>query len=39
MNIKNQLHWKLIKGYPNKKMIMETIKNFRYNNNKCDSIY
>lgn len=26
MNIKSQLHWKLIKGYPNKKMIMETIK-------------
>lgn len=27
MNIKSQLHWKLINGYPNKKMIMETIKN------------
>jgi len=27
MNIKSQLHWKLIKGYPNKKMIMETVKN------------
>ena len=27
MNIKSQLHWKLIRGYPNKKMIMETIKN------------
>ena len=26
MNVKSQLHWKLIKGYPNKKMIMETIK-------------
>ena len=26
MNIKSQLHWKLIKGYPNKKMIMEKIK-------------
>ena len=26
MNIKSQLHWKLIKGYPNKKMIMETVK-------------
>ena len=26
MNIKSQLHWKIIKGYPNKKMIMETIK-------------
>lgn len=26
MNIKTQLHWKLIKGFPNKKMIMETIK-------------
>ena len=26
MNIKSQLHWKLIKGYPNKIMIMETIK-------------
>lgn len=26
MNIKSQLHWKLINGYPNKKMIMETIK-------------
>lgn len=26
MNIKSQLHWKLIKGYPNKKMIMETIR-------------
>lgn len=26
MNIKSQLHWKLIKGYPNKMMIMETIK-------------
>ena len=25
MNIKSQLHWKMIKGYPNKKMIMETI--------------
>lgn len=27
MNIKSQLHWKLIKGYPNKKMIMEVVKN------------
>ena len=27
MNIKSQLHWKLINGYPNKKMIMETVKN------------
>lgn len=27
MNIKSQLHWKLIKGYPNKKMIMEIIGN------------
>lgn len=27
MNIKAQLHWKLIRGYPNKKMIMDTIKN------------
>ena len=27
MNIKSQLHWKLIKGYPNKKMIMETVEN------------
>lgn len=26
MNIKSQLHWKLIKGYPNKMMIMKTIK-------------
>ena len=26
MNIKSQLHWKLIKDYPNKKMIMETIR-------------
>lgn len=26
MSIESQLHWKLIKGYPNKKMIMETIK-------------
>ena len=26
MNIKSQLHWKLIKGYPNRKMIMETIR-------------
>jgi len=25
MNIKTQLHWKLLKGFPNKKMIMETI--------------
>ena len=25
INIKNQLHWKLIKGYPNKIMIMQTI--------------
>lgn len=27
MNIKSKLHWKLIKGYPNKKMIMEVVKN------------
>ena len=27
MNIKTQLHWKLLKGLPNKKMIMETISN------------
>ena len=27
MNIKSQLPWKLIKGYPNKKMIMEVVKN------------
>lgn len=26
MNKKAQLHWKLIKGYPNKRMIMEVIK-------------
>lgn len=26
MNIKSQLHWKLIKGYPNKMMIMEIVK-------------
>lgn len=26
MNKKTQLHWKLIKGYPNKRMIMEVIK-------------
>lgn len=26
MNIKSQLHWKKIKGYPNKMMIMETVK-------------
>mgnify|MGYP000879782347 CR=1 FL=1 len=25
INIKNQLHWKLLKGRPNKIMIMETI--------------
>ena len=28
MNIKSQLHWKLIKGYPNKKMIMELFEIF-----------
>lgn len=27
MNIKAQLHWKLLKGFPNKKMIMETVSN------------
>lgn len=27
MNIKTQLHWKMLKGLPNKKMIMETINN------------
>ena len=27
INIKTQLHWKLLKGLPNKKMIMETISN------------
>ena len=27
INIKSQLHWKLIEGYPNKKMIMEKVKN------------
>lgn len=37
MNIKSQLHWKVIKGYPNKKMIIETIKNSRYYNYKCYS--
>lgn len=26
MNIKSQLHWKLIKGYPNKNMIMKVVK-------------
>lgn len=26
MNIKKQLHWKLIRGFPNKNMIMKTIK-------------
>lgn len=31
MNVKSQLHWKLIKGYPNKKMIMEIVSNLDIN--------
>ena len=27
MNIKSQLHWKLLKGMPNKKMIMKIVSN------------
>ena len=31
MNVKSQLHWKLIKGYPNKKMIMEIVRDLNVN--------
>lgn len=29
LNVKSQLHWKLIKGFPNKMMIMSTIENMK----------